>query len=856
LRLKLSEKSYRSDFISTLRKNLHDKSLIVIEEGIIESVDGSSVEIPDVLIVKKELLQIVDDSASVKRGGIIAIVETKKPKKNAGEGLGQAVRYTISAGCKTGFTTNFRDIMGFKLGDSPELGTELYGDKVTSNTTELTANYVVDILDGTKNLLPSDRSEKAVLAVLLGAVNAIGQYMNDVEPDLLKGPLGFEAPSLNPLENRDEQKQQEERLKKEIAMKKGAAYLLVNQILFYNVLSSDKPVFPRLRTVSTTYELQKYFDKVLEHDYRPVFSAKVAPILPNRSVHDINDIIEAIQYLKLEKLKHDILGKIFHNLIPFEIRKRLAAYYTSNAAAEFLANLSIDDDNPTVIDFSCGSGTLLVAAYHAKKALSPNSSDVGTLHRKLLKEIFGIDVQLFASHLAVIHLSLQEPSIEADQVLITREDAFKLKPFQSVEFLGGAASGTRVTLNGLTDEQFVIPMADLLIQNPPFTRVGRLEDSYKKWLEKILRHRKEYLKPNMGLHCYFILHTTDFLKENGRYSAVPVRPAATFYAKYGEGIRKFLLDAYSIEYFITYASDATFSEASDFKEVLLIARKNSKQDWYAKCVVLKKFITLENFQRLADKIRSKKHDYSDNDFSLRILGKQEFAHEWNWMVFTKSITLRSVFDELIQNKFLSIGKSVFVPKEGVHMNVPKFFFLPNKEWSIEEKTKTLLRIKNIHTSKILSIPQRFLGLSLRRPEFHTKITPQLEHYLVLIPPEDNMPESINSYIEWGEENKLHRSQWVNTYCKQVGIPWYSYMYHDSKTRTAKGNIVIMMKFRIKRRTCLVHYFDEAVRGPHMYFFGSTGNLDYDKALVAWFNSTILLVILLYSISSYEKTFLV
>ena len=160
----------------------------------------------------------------------------------------------------------------------------------------------------------------------------------------------------------------------------------------------------------------------------------------------------------------------------------------------------------------------------------------------------------------------------------------------------------------------------------------------------------------MGLHCYFILHTTDFLKENGKYSAV--LPAATFYATYGEGIRKFLLDAYNIEYFITYALDAAFSEANDFKEVLLIAGKNSKQDWYAKCVVLKKFITLENFQQLADKIRSKKHDYSDNDFSLRILSKQEFANEWNWMVFTKSVTLRSVFDELIQNKFLSKGKSV------------------------------------------------------------------------------------------------------------------------------------------------------------------------------------------------------
>ena len=252
---------------------------------------------------------------------------------------------------------------------------------------------------------------------------------------------------------------------------------------------------------------------------------------------------------------------------------------------------------------------------------------------------------------------------------------------------------------------------------------------------------------------------------------------------------------------------------------------------------------------MADKIRSKKHDYSDSDFSLRVLSKPEFANEWNWMVFTKSITLRSVFDDILKSQFLSSGKSVFVLKEGVHMNAPKFFFLPNKQWLITEKTKRQLKIKNTHTGEILSIPHKFLELSLRRPEFHTKITPQLEHYLVLIPPGDNLPASIYSYIRWGEDNKLHRgrkTKWLNKYCNQEGIPWYSYMYHDAKTRTAKGNIVIMMKFRIKRRTCLVHYFDEPVRGPHMYFFGSTGNVNYDKVLVAWFNSTVSLVIPLYS----------
>ena len=138
-----------------------------------------------------------------------------------------------------------------------------------------------------------------------------------------------------------------------------------------------------------------------------------------------------------------------------------------------------------------------------------------------------------------------------------------------------------------------------------------------------------------------------------------------------------------------------------------------------------------------------------------------------------------------------------------------------------------MKIKNIHTSKILYIPQKFLGLSLRRPEFHTKISPQLEHYLVLIPPERCMPASIKNYIKWGEENKLHKSQWVNTYCKRVKIPWYSYMYHDSKTRTASGNIVIMMKFRIKRRLSglLVTY-------PSVCIFMHKLCLSYQPSLLA------------------------
>jgi len=36
------------------------------------------------------------------------------------------------------------------------------------------------------------------------------------------------------------------------------------------------------------------------------------------------------------------LGKVFHELIPFEVRKAVAAFYTNNEAAEILAQLAIE----------------------------------------------------------------------------------------------------------------------------------------------------------------------------------------------------------------------------------------------------------------------------------------------------------------------------------------------------------------------------------------------------------------------------------------------------------------------------------------------------------------------------------
>ena len=112
-------------------------------------------------------------------------------------------------------------------------------------------------------------------------------------------------------------------------------------------------------------------------DYQAVFDFKVLDDLPqtHEMVEALNIVIQTIIYSHIAEIKQDILGKIFHGLIPTEIRRHLAAFYTSNEAAALLASLAIERWDETILDLACGSGTLLTEAYLRKKNLANRSRD-------------------------------------------------------------------------------------------------------------------------------------------------------------------------------------------------------------------------------------------------------------------------------------------------------------------------------------------------------------------------------------------------------------------------------------------------------------------------------------------------
>jgi hypothetical protein len=315
-------------------------------------------------------------------------------------------------------------------------------------------------------------------------------------------------------------------------MRDAAAYLLINQIMFYHVLSL---IFPsefesvdeeKLKRPS---DLKKYFEKVLSKNYTPVFGFDIATRLSDKAIGSLKNVIQVIKALEPEKIGHDILGKIFHDLIPFEVRKAVAAFYTNNEAADFLATLTINEPEDKVMDLAVGSGTLLVSSYRRKRALS-KSFDANTHRRFLTKDLTGIDIMPFAAHLAVVNLSLQESKYKTDKVRIAVWDSTTLKPDKVIPAIALElkAAYKRATLDmfkegklkvdktdfikkgsmargELGGEQIPLEKVNVIIMNPPFTRQERIPQKYKKELNRRFDYYKNYLHGQLGFFGYFIL---------------------------------------------------------------------------------------------------------------------------------------------------------------------------------------------------------------------------------------------------------------------------------------------------------------------------------------------------------------
>lgn len=205
-----------------------------------------------------------------------------------------------------------------------------------------------------------------------------------------------------------------------------AAYIVLSQIIFLRLFASVRPEITRDIRPATRMRIRRAFNRVLSINYKPIFEMDVLDLVPEKYLRDTFDLIWGME---VEKVRYELPGRIFHELMPPDIRKLLAAFYTRPIAAEMLANLTISSSHAKVFDPASGSGTILTAAYRTKLSLYEESGATGNPHKEFCEsEIFGSDIMPFAQHLTCANLAAMDVRETVTHTQILLGDSLEITP--------------------------------------------------------------------------------------------------------------------------------------------------------------------------------------------------------------------------------------------------------------------------------------------------------------------------------------------------------------------------------------------------------------------------------------------
>jgi len=144
----------------------------------------------------------------------------------------------------------------------------------------------------------------------------------------------------------------------------------------------------------------------------------------------------------------------------------------------------------------------------------------------------------------------------------------------------------------------------------------------------------------------------------------------------------------------------------------------------------------------------------------------------------------------------------------------------------------------------LNLEKKFLVKTLRKPSFYSNvIEAEVDTYMLSIPPQElkDLPSDLQTYIEWGRNSKTARPA-INAYGKY----WYSHVYKQMKAKKPFGQIFIPDKvdLNFKNRGVFANYTKVKTAASKNFYIVKDKDEKTTKLLIAWFNSTIFISILL------------
>jgi len=566
-------------------------------------------------------------------------------------------------------------------------------------------------------------------------------------------------------------------------------YRILGKIILYQTLRRYRNDLPALDLSQTpdkkvTDKLNEYFNIARAIDYQAVFeegfSDKVG--IPDKAAFVLKRLISDLNRYNFSRMPQEVIGSVFEKLITPEDRHRLGQYFTREDLVDIINTFCIRGPKDNILDPTCGSGTFLSRAYNRLQMLGERD------HKKLLNQLWGVDIAHFPAELATINIYRQNLSDYANFPRIVCEDFFDIKPQQTFKF-----PPPKPDIN-IPHIEKQMPLFDGIVGNFPYIRHELIEKTDPVYKQKLIKvHQKDWLKdypdffdenhlPNLSgkanIYISLFFHTTKFLKsEEGRIGIVTSN--AWLDTDYGYELQKFFLKHFKIIAILESRCEPWFEDAA-VNTIVTVLERCTKQDLRNRHIVkfikikkpLKKLIPWDlkdpvnrwsGIQRLINKIEETGKEYykqegakivntlkglatkEDDNFRIRLIRQEELLNEVTKSVKTakwgKYLRAPEVYFETIRmtNKFVPIGQYA---ESETYLNTggnDKFFFLTEEEikhWNLPRTFLTPMIKSSDEISDLVEI----------RPNYKTKwfiLTIDGKKY----PTKEKLPVSVRDYVK-------------------------------------------------------------------------------------------------------------
>jgi len=446
-----------------------------------------------------------------------------------------------------------------------------------------------------------------------------------------------------------------------------------------------------------------------------------------------------------------------------------------------------------------------------------------------------------------MNLSIQAPLSKTTKIRVGVEDSIRISAGVHVGALVGDLApliykeyGPVQINKNYNIEPFKIEKVDCIIMNPPFTKKRRLTAEMKIPIKRCWWNKLGELH----YWAHFLLHSLDFLKENGKIGSV--LPFGCIALQDGFVVLNELQKkGYKIKYIIKSMKDIAFSESSKFRDYLIIFDNDEKRNDIGFIYILKSLeeMDLSIAKRLGNKIANVKigENYTNELFDIKWCNLSDIDENLNlWEL----LELNDPIGYKIQNFYRKLFYT--------NPNITKFSEI------IAEDTITYfspdLLSKGVRHSIFLSRSKETRAqLIILKDNNFLEVSPRDGHLKFRISKKHTMP-GLRS----------------GSYVSSLDIQGYEYIIKERyrgfediemlfKSNVDFGKIASEIN-RIKGKLAFSRRFDFTAEGFRLFSFYSekpfvtTENLwsikilddTVAKILSLWFNSTIFLISLVFS----------